>query len=110
VDRVGYRRRLPGLAAMIDLDGIMERDADEAADDWYLQPAEKDRRALLAYVDELKRDAERYRWCRRRLLVTAVRCRDDAIRMMPLGVASVTSEDYASEVDAAIDAELGRHP
>jgi hypothetical protein len=95
---------------MIDLDEIRGYDEALCDDGEQLTRAEQHRRALLAYVDKLKRDAERYRWCRRRLLVTAVRCRDDAIRMMPLGVASVTSEDYASEVDAAIDAELERHP
>ena len=61
---------------------------------------------LAAERDALRKDAERYRWCRNRLLVTAVRCRDEEIRMMPLGIASVSTEDYAVEVDAAIDEEI----
>jgi hypothetical protein len=48
---------------MIDLDLIRKREA------WVRKNTHEDglavyddRRALLAYVDELKRDAERYRW------------------------------------------------
>ena len=84
------------------IDAIRERNALAAR----LAEAEFDLKSASEAMQRYARDAKRYRWCRHRLLVTAVRCSDDEIRMMPLGIASVSTEDYASSVDAAIDEEI----
>jgi hypothetical protein len=81
---------------MIDLDEIRKRDKTTT-------PAfqdEFDRRALLAYVDELKRDAERYRWLR------ATGCSESEIQRR----CSIFEASYDDDLDSIIDAELGHQP
>lgn len=63
---------------------------------------------LAAELADLKarlaNDAERYRWVRKRLIVTAVHCREEEVTMFPLDKQADSHEDYCVEVDAAIDA------
>ena len=53
------------------------------------------------------KDAERYRWLRCRIPVTAIHCRGAPIRIMPADSVASEHEAYAVEVDAAIDAARG---
>jgi hypothetical protein len=78
---------------MIDLDGIRDRDKLAYLPNPHAIHATgsiADRRALLAYVDELKRDAERYRWLRESNWLA-------------------NSGWPADQLDATIDSAMGHH-
>jgi hypothetical protein len=83
---------------MIDLDAIRERQLKTFASPELISQSAADCHALLAYVDELKRDAERYRWLR------ATGCSESEIQRR-CSIFEVSYDDY---LDAVIDAELGQ--